>query len=81
VSFPQFTETTTTITPGSPPSVVSTQSSKVFDVGAGPVVTLFNGALQFSYGWDLNVEKRRTYVGIGFGFVKVIEKLQTLAAH
>ncbi len=40
-------------------------------VGAGPVVSLFNNKLHFTYGWNLNVDERRSYFGIGFGFLEV----------
>jgi hypothetical protein len=42
-----------------------------FQVGVGPTISIFNNALQFTYGWNLNVDQRRRYVGIGFGFVEV----------
>lgn len=40
-------------------------------IGAGFVGSLFGGALQFTYGWDLNIEAPRSYWGIGFSFVKI----------
>jgi hypothetical protein len=46
-------------------------SATTFQLGVGPAVSLFNNALQFTYGWNLNVDQRRRYFGIGFGFVEV----------
>ena len=49
---------------------VNTTGTNV-QVGAGIVGSLFDNKLQFSYGWNLNVEKRRSYIGVGFGFLEV----------
>jgi len=46
-------------------------NGSTFQLGVGPVVSIFNNAVQFTYGWDLNVDQRRRYFGIGFGFVEV----------
>ncbi|HXJ15456.1 MAG TPA: hypothetical protein VNH19_24550 [Candidatus Limnocylindrales bacterium] len=40
-------------------------------VGAGIVGSLFDNKLQLSYGWNLNVERRRTYFAVGFGFIEI----------
>lgn len=45
-------------------------------VGAGPVFSLFNNKLHFSYGWNLNVERRRNYFGVGFGFLEIADFLK-----
>jgi hypothetical protein len=49
----------------------STTSASNFQVGAGGVVSLFNNALQFTYGVNLNESQKRRYFGIGFGFIEV----------
>jgi hypothetical protein len=49
---------------------VNTTGANV-QVGAGVIGSLFDNKLQVSYGWNLNVEKRRTYFGVGFGFIEV----------
>jgi hypothetical protein len=40
-------------------------------VGAGIIGSLFDNKLQLTYGWNLNVERRRTYFGVGFGFIEI----------
>jgi hypothetical protein len=40
-------------------------------VGAGVIGSLFDNKLQLSYGWNLNVERRRTYFAVGFGFIEI----------
>lgn len=80
VSFPQFSSTVTHITPaatGEPVVTVDT-SKRPIDISVGPVVSLWDNAVQFTYGWNLNADSRRTYIGIGFGFVKVLEKIKSL---
>ena len=49
---------------------VNTTGTNV-QVGAGVIGSLFDNKLQFSYGWNLNVEHRRSYFGVGFGFIEV----------
>lgn len=45
------------------------------EVGAGIVGMLFNNKVQFTYGFNLNAEARRTYFGVGFSFVDTIKAL------
>jgi len=40
-------------------------------VGTGVVASLFSGAVQATYGWDLNIEAHRSYWGVGLSFVKI----------
>jgi hypothetical protein len=49
---------------------VNTTGTNV-QVGSGIVGSLFDNKLQLSYGWNLNVENRRTYFGVGFGFLEI----------
>jgi hypothetical protein len=45
-------------------------------VGTGPIVSLFNNKLHFiPVGWNLNVDRKRRYWGIGFGFVEFAKEL------
>jgi len=45
-------------------------------VGTGPIVSLFNNKLHFiPIGWNLNVDRKRRYWGIGFGFVEFAKEL------
>jgi hypothetical protein len=44
-------------------------------VGAGIIGSLFDNKLQLSYGWNLNVERRRTYFAVGFGFIEIGKEL------
>ena len=42
-------------------------------VGAGFVGSVFGGMVQFTFGWDLNVQAPRAYWGVGFSFTKVAQ--------
>jgi hypothetical protein len=53
---------------------VATTGTNV-QVGAGVIGSLFDNKLQFSYGWNLNVENRRDYFGVGFGFIEIGKEL------
>jgi hypothetical protein len=44
-------------------------------VGTGVLYSLFDNAIQFTNGWNLNVDRKRAYFGIGFSFVKFTEKV------
>ena len=45
-------------------------------VGTGPIISLFNNKLHFiPIGWNLNVDRKRRYWGIGFGFVEFAKEL------
>jgi hypothetical protein len=46
-------------------------AAPVVQIGTGVVLSLFGGALQATYGWDLNIEAPRSYWGVGFSFVKI----------
>lgn len=50
-------------------------------IGMGIQGSLFSGVLQFTYGWNLNAQEKRTYVGIGISFVNLASKLSDLTAH
>jgi len=53
---------------------VNTSGTNV-QVGAGLIGSLFDNKIQFSYGWNLNVENRRRYFGVGFGFIEIGKEL------
>jgi hypothetical protein len=53
---------------------VNTSGTNV-QVGAGIIGSLFDNKLQLTYGWNLNVERRRTYFGVGFGFIEIGKEL------
>ena len=53
---------------------VNTTGTNV-QVGAGAIASLFDNKIQFSYGWNLNVEHRRNYFGVGFGFIEIGKEL------
>jgi len=53
---------------------VNTTGTNV-QIGAGVIGSLFDNKLQFSYGWNLNVEHRRNYFGVGFGFIEIGKEL------
>ncbi|MCW5962610.1 MAG: hypothetical protein KIT83_01120 [Bryobacterales bacterium] len=41
------------------------------EIGTGPVLSLFGNRLTVTYGWNLNQPEKRTYWGLGFGFVNL----------
>ena len=45
------------------------------DVAVGPVLTFFNGAVTWTYGWNLTVDEKRRYWGIGFSFVNLARRI------
>ena len=53
----------------------TTTTGSNFEVGAGIVGSLFDNNLQFTYGFNLNADRKRAYFGIGFGFVEVGKRL------
>jgi hypothetical protein len=46
-------------------------SGKNFQIGAGLIGSVFNNAVQFTYGFNLNETQKRRYFGFGFGFIEV----------
>ncbi|MGA2268846.1 MAG: hypothetical protein ABSH44_10295 [Bryobacteraceae bacterium] len=54
-------------------------SPAAVQVGAGFVGSVFGGMVQFTFGWDLNVEAPRAYWGVGFSFTKVAQAAVTAA--
>jgi hypothetical protein len=80
VSFPQFSSTTTRFVPvaDAAPTMSVDEPEKQIDVSAGLVFSLFDNAVQFSYGKTLTASQKRDYFAVGFGFVKVIEKIREL---
>lgn len=50
-------------------------------IGMGIQGSLFSGVLQFTYGWNLNAQEKRAYVGIGISFVNLASKLGDLTAR
>ena len=83
VSFPRFGSRVTSFDFGDPsadpPTVTRAtveESSDEIEVASGLVLTLFDNALQFTYGWNLNVDEKREYFGVGFSFVELIRKVK-----
>jgi len=50
------------------------------EITTGVVGGVFDGIVQFTFGWNLNVEPNRTYFGLGFSFVNVVDRLGKLIA-
>jgi hypothetical protein len=48
--------------------------------GMGAQFSLFGDVLQFTYGWNLQVEQKRPYFGIGVSFVNISTKIAGLIA-
>jgi uncharacterized protein (DUF934 family) len=71
VTFMNFNDPSYNLATG---QFVNTNGTNV-QVGAGVIGSLFDNKIQFTYGWNLNVEKRRTYIGVGFGFIEIGKEL------
>jgi hypothetical protein len=56
----------------------STTSSSI-QLGTGASVGLFSNAVQFTYGWNLNVSHQRAYWGVGFGFLEIGQQIARFA--
>ncbi len=62
------------MTPGSngaPPSVAETDEVDSVNLAAGPVLTFFDDAVQVSLGWNLSVDRKRRFWGLGSSFHRV----------
>lgn len=59
----------------------TTTSGSNFEIGAGIVGSLFSNNIQLTYGFNLNVHRKRAYFGIGFGFVEVGRRLTNLISQ
>ena len=44
-------------------------------VGTGVIYSLFGNSIQFTNGWNLNVDRKRAYFGVGFSFVDFTKKV------
>lgn len=54
-----------------------TEASKI-DITTGPIFSLFNNTLHFTYGWNLSARTDRKYWGIGFSFFNLSQKIAGL---
>jgi hypothetical protein len=52
-------------------SVEASREEGTLDVAVGPILTLFDGAVQFSQGWNLSAGSKRTYWALGFSFLRL----------
>jgi hypothetical protein len=50
------------------------------EITSGIVGGVFDGLVQFTLGWNLNVEQKRKYFGVGFSFVNIVDRLGKLIA-
>ena len=57
-------------------SFLDFRSDKDLEIGIGPVFSVFNGILQVSVGWNLNVDSDRFYWSLGLGFLDIAGKLK-----
>ena len=57
-----------------------TQGSNV-EIGTGFMLTLFHNTLHLSYGWNLNVESKRRYFGVGFSFFNLSQRVGGLITN
>lgn len=56
-------------------------SSSDINIGLGVQASLFDGVLQFTYGWNLQADKKRQYLGVGVSFVNIAKALTDLIAQ
>jgi hypothetical protein len=49
-------------------------------VAVGPVLTLFDNAVQATLGWDLTAPKKQFYWGLGFSFISLVQKAANAAS-
>jgi hypothetical protein len=48
-----------------------TTNGSSFEIGTGPVISLFNNRIIATYGWNLMQPVKREYWGLGFGFIQI----------
>jgi hypothetical protein len=58
------------VAPGGTVTVTDDQGSTI-SIAAGPIVSLFDGALQFTYGRNFSVRRKKAYWGMGFSFIRL----------
>lgn len=56
----------------------TTVNGSSFELGTGPVVSLFGNRISVTYGWNLMASDRRTYWALGFGFLSLGKDLAGL---
>jgi hypothetical protein len=61
--------------PAQPVTTTSSPTSRSLQVAAGPILTLFDGAVLAAYGWNLNVPRQRRWAAVGFSFVELAKRL------
>jgi hypothetical protein len=85
VSFPRFATRTVTVSRGDPANAASPLQRKATDnrpqigLGSGIVLSVFDGALQYSYGYSLVSDSKRRYHALGFSFFEVAKRLAEAA--
>jgi hypothetical protein len=79
VSFPRFGTTVIQTPSGGGAPVTTTSTPDGFDLAVGGVITLFDGALQLTWGRDLTASTAHAYWGIGFSFIRTVGAIQQLA--
>ena len=77
VSFPRFANQVRQPAAGGGAQLLTDDASADgFDLAVGGVVTLFNGAVQFTYGRNLTADRDKTYWGLGFSFLRTIGEVR-----
>jgi hypothetical protein len=82
VSFPRFGSKITSFTSptDSTTARVTVESDRgSLQIAAGFVVSLFDNAIHFTYGWNLSAPEKRRYWGVGFSFLSVTKKVASAA--
>jgi hypothetical protein len=60
-----------TITTRKDTALSAREDKNQFDIGLGPVVTLFDGLMAVNYGWVITAAKKKSYWGLGLSFVSL----------
>jgi hypothetical protein len=87
VSFPRFGTRRVTISRATPTDSTSPLTRAVEEnrqqigLSSGVVLSLFDGALQYTYGYSLSSEIKRRYHGVGFSFFEVAKRLAEAARN
>lgn len=75
VSFMNFSDPSFDVTANNGAGAFVNTNGTNVQVGSGFVFSAFDNKLQVTYGWNLNVEQRRRYFGVGFGFIEIGKEL------
>lgn len=86
VSFPRFASRRFTVTrsdtnPTTPLQRKVTEEKQQIGLSSGIILSAFDGALQYSYGYSLVTQNKRRYHSVGFSFFEVAKRLAESARN